>query len=82
MKRKDWGVYEGVAAPAVIVKGKPGRPERIIAICRLEMGSEGYSEALANAHLIAASPRMLEFIRHLADNGNQEARDFMHTLGL
>ncbi|MBU1173070.1 MAG: hypothetical protein KKD44_26200 [Proteobacteria bacterium] len=53
-----WEVFEGVAAPAVIIKGEPNRPNRIVTICRLERGSEDYSEALANAHLTAAAPEM------------------------
>ncbi len=37
-------------------------------------------EDKANAHLIAAAPRMIKFIRQLADNGNLEAKDFIQTL--
>ncbi len=39
-------------------------------------------EQKANAHLIANSPRMIEFIQRLSDKGNQEARDFIQTLDL
>ncbi len=36
----------------------------------------------ANSHLIAASPRMIEFIEQLANSGNQKAKDFIQTLDL
>ena len=39
-------------------------------------------ECEANAQLIASSPRMIEFIQQLANNGNQEAKDFIQTLDL
>ena len=51
----EWKVYESPFAPAVIIKEKPNRPDRIIAICRLERGSEGMAEATANANFIASA---------------------------
>ena len=39
-------------------------------------------EAKANAHLIAACPRMVEFIKGLASEGNKEALSFIQTLDL
>ena len=61
----EWEVYEGIAAPVVIIKGIPNRPNQIIAVCRLEKGSEGHSEALANANLIAAAPTMYETLKQV-----------------
>lgn len=56
-------------------------PSKETVICRL--GLIGFPEEnKANAHLIAASPRMIEFIQWLANNGNQEAGDFIQTLDL
>ena len=46
-----WKVYESPFAPAVIID----RPRKLIATCRLELGSEGMGEAEANAHLIVNS---------------------------
>ena len=40
------------------------------------------NEMKANANLIAASPRMIEFIQNLARQGNKEASDFIQTLDL
>ena len=51
----EWEVFESPFAPAVIVKDKPNRPNKIIAICKLEGGSEGMTQATANANLIAAA---------------------------
>lgn len=42
----------------------------------------GRVKTLANARLIAASPRMIEFIQKLANEGNKEAEDFLQTLDL
>ena len=46
-----WKVYESPFAPAIILE----RPNRVIAVCRLERGSEGMTEATVNAYLIAAA---------------------------
>ena len=46
-----WQVYESPFAPAIIID----RPRRLIATCHLELGSEGMSEATANAHLTASA---------------------------
>ena len=56
----EWTVYESPFAPAVIIKDKPNRPNRIIVVCRLERGSEDMAEATANANLISAAPDMYE----------------------
>ena len=61
-----WEVYESPFAPAVIIDNrKRNRPNRIIATCRLYQGSEGMSEAVANAHLIAIAPNMHSFLADL-----------------
>lgn len=46
-----WEAYESPFAPAVIIN----RPRRLIATCHLELGSEGMTDATANAQLIAAA---------------------------
>ena len=53
-------------------------PPRLVA--ETHVGNIGLKEAESNAHLIAQSPRMIEFIQQLANNGNKEAKDFMQTL--
>ena len=56
---------------------------QVIAICDMDgWGKQLKEQRLANAHLIASSPRMVEFIRKLAKQGNKEASDFLQTLDL
>lgn len=52
----------------------------VIELAKLTPFHQGESEA--NAHLIASSPRMIEFIQKLAREGNKEASDFIQTLDL
>lgn len=45
-------------------------------------GEQEALEAQANARLIAASPRMHQFIEKLANDGDVEAQQFLQTLDL
>ena len=54
--------------------------ERLTPIVERMGGS--FETQKANAHLIAASPRMIEFIAGLASKGNAEAVEFLQTLDL
>jgi hypothetical protein len=45
------------------------------------LGSDNFNHK-ADARLIAASPNLYEFVRTLADNGNQEAKNTLASLGL
>lgn len=49
---------------------------------KVALVQETYPNAEANAHLIAASPRLHQFAQHLADEGNREAQQFLQTLDL
>lgn len=51
----EWKVHESPFAPAIIIDRTPTQERRIIAVCRLEQGSEGMAEATANAYLAAAA---------------------------
>ena len=55
---------------------------RVAGKCLIDIDNCSGKEAEANAHLIVASPKMIEFIQQLANNGNQEAKDFIQTLDL
>jgi len=82
----DWEVYESPSAPTVVIRDGLNLPNRIIAICRLERGSEDMGKALANAHLIATAPKMYELLKILAyeirqsDNPQALWEGLLHTV--
>lgn len=71
--KREWRIDNTLGCWIKNDKGKA-----ICAIC----ASLSTPEYKANANLIAASPRMLEFIQKLANSGNKEAKDFIQTLDL
>jgi hypothetical protein len=53
---------------------------RGIAICRVNETGIGYSEAQANAKLIAAAPTMYEYIEARAAYGDSEAKAILENI--
>ena len=60
-----------------ILASREGYKTEIIAV--VSMTNDDFT---ANANLIASAPRMIEFIKQLAKEGDQKAKDFLQTLDL